>query len=162
MQPAIRILQQYLFEYRPHVMALGVSLVLGVVIGIVRANTTSSAAEQAERWRLPNATNAPATGPSAEDINTLFWAETPRELKKKADPNAAKKKIEAWRFVGTVDQGPDVVAVIEIGGTKISRLKVGATLPDEAVITKIDEGELTLDRQGTPQTVRLFLENKPQ
>lgn len=147
-------------QYTPHLTAVGVCILLGIALGILRMNAAANVPEQAERWALPKITPPTIVDLTAEQIAARFWSEQPRAAKTKAVVEV-KKPVEQWRFVGTVDQGATLLAVIETAG-KISRLKIGQTLPDGAVITEITEGKLSIDRQGTPQTLLLFVEKKPE
>lgn len=142
-------------QYTPHLTALGICVILGTAWGLLRINATAKLPDQADRWELPSIAPPVLTELTADQVAARFWSEQPRAPKKKEAE--VKKPVDQWRFVGTVDQGTLLLAVIETEG-KVRRLKAGDTLPDGGTIVDVSEGALAIDAQGTPQTLRLFVE----
>lgn len=162
MHPLLEDIQSTIQAFKPHLTAAGGFLAVGVAVGVLRISATANVPDQSETWSLPKITPPKAVAFSADDVGTRFWSEQPRATKKKDDDKVKKAPVIPWRFIGTVNQGAGLVAVIEIGGTKVKWMKAGEPLPDGAVISEISEGQLLIDRQGSPQTLRLFVEKKSE
>lgn len=136
-------------------------MVLGVAVGALRISGSSDLPDLDARWSLPRFAPPKVDDLSAEAIAARFWSEKPRVVKSK-ETAEAKKPVSPWRFVGTVDQGPGIVAAIEIEGSKVRQFKTGDALPDGSIVTEILEGSLSFEHDGAPKTLHLFVEKKPE
>jgi|GEM_PF-4294342 len=147
--------------YAPHLLVVGAFALAGIGVGVIQVNSKADLPEQRDRWALPAVAGAPSTPVSVDDVTGLFWTEQPRQSRRKtaAEP---PKKVTPWTFVGTIDQGMQRVAVVATESNKILRLAPGDTLPDGAKVTDIVEGQLSFERDGASQTIKLFVEQKLQ
>jgi len=153
--------EQYAGAYATHGVALVVFAALGVGLGFLRINNSTQTPDLVEKWAMPPLQRSEPNTYPAEDFAAAFWAEQPRATKKKADAQPVKKVIP-WLFVGTVDQGKTMRAVIALDTGKLQRLQVGDALPDGATISSIASGQLTFERDGSARSIRLFAEKKAE
>lgn len=147
--------------YFSHAITVGLFAVAGVLFGLIRANSSAGLAPQVDKWSIPKTSAPAALEVNTEEIASRFWTEQARGPKKKAEPQIVKK-VAPWNFVGTINQGGQVIAVIATEKNKILRLKVGDLLPGDEKIIEIAEGQFSFEREGGPQTLKLFVESKPK
>lgn len=145
--------------YFHHIIAVGLFTVAGVLFGLIRANSATGLAPQVDKWAIPKIAPAAVVEVSRDEIASRFWTEQARASKKKAEPEIAKK-VAPWSFVGTIKQGGQLVAVIATEKNKILRLTASELLPNGEKIIEIREGQVSFERDGTPQTLKLFVESK--
>lgn len=91
-----------------------------------------------------------AGGPGAPGAPVAPRAPTPPEI--------------PWRVGGIVTSGLSQSLVILIGkpGDKTAKTELkhtGDSLPDGSVVRRIEPGNVTLDRNGDPVTIKMFLRN---
>ena len=166
MTPALTYIQQgiaFARVYAIYAVVVGIFALAGLVLAILQINSSANAPAQADIWALPKVAPTAPFQMLDSDVYNQFWSEEPRAAKTKAKTETVKQKpIIPWRFLGTVDRGKLISAVIEIEGKRIQQMKNGETLPDGTAIVGIEEGALTIQRQGSAQTLRLFAEKKPE
>lgn len=140
--------------YIPHLSALAVAALLGLTVAAFKLAADPPAMDTTDRWPFPQWTPYRA-GPEREALaRTAIWAEDPT----KAKPVAEKKPdAPPWRFIGTLHDGKQRLAVIELDqGKRIQRMGAGQSLPNGAVISKIETTTLTYDEGGTEKALKLF------
>jgi hypothetical protein len=70
--------------------------------------------------------------------------------------------VAPWRFTGTVRQGSQQAALIEVdNGQHLRRIVPGEALPDGNKVTAVRVGELTYTDGTGEQTLKLFSGAKP-
>lgn len=148
-------------QYLPQFILLGTFLTAGVGLGLIQINFSVGTSDQIEKWSLPVSLPMNPSSLSDDEISTRFWTEQPRASKKKDEPTKKAVAVVPWKFLGTVDQGKTLVAVITTDNGKVRRLSNGDALPDGSIITQISSGVLSLERDGKASTIRLFLEKNP-
>jgi len=158
--PAVQNILDLAQPYSPYLLAVAICAALGLALGVIRINVSTGASEQPERWALPSLTPPQIPNMTADEVTASFWTEQPREAKKTAETEPVKKPEGQWRFIGTIDQGQILVAVIEVDGKKLQRLKSGDFLPDGSSLKEVSESAISIERQGALQSMRLFLEKK--
>jgi hypothetical protein len=145
--------------YLPHLLALGLALMAGIAVGMVKANSTPTVGPTADRWTLPNW----APFQSGEQRGTLaaasLWGLEPQ---KRQEIAVEAPPVPAWRFVGTVREGGDLLAVVELDkGRKVQRLRAGDQLPNGDRIQTVDDGRLGVVADNDERVLRIFSQDKP-
>ena len=158
---ALRDKFSFAHPYAPHILAISLFALVGILLGFVRVNSATGLAPQLDKWVVPKTTKPSVAEVNAEEIASRLWTEQARASKKKAEP-AIVKKVAPWSFVGTITQGGHLVAVIATEKNKILRLNASDLLPGDEKIIEIREGQISFEREGAPQTLKLFVESKPK
>jgi hypothetical protein len=140
--------------YYPHLSALGIAILLGVVVAAFKLASDPPAVDTADRWPFPQW--APYRAGAQRDVlaRAALWTEDPTKAKV-----LVEKKPEGppWRFIGTLQEGEVRIAVIELDqGKRVQRIAAGQSLPNGAVIKSIETNALTYDENGVEKALRLF------
>jgi len=140
--------------YRAHLGTLGVAVLLGLLIAVIKVSSSPPAVDTADRWPFPQWAPYHA-GPQRDAMaRTMLWAEDPSKAKVVAEK---KEEGPSWRFIGTLQEGGSRVAVIEVEkGKRIQRIAAGEPLPNGALIKKVDTSTLIYDENGAEKALRLF------
>lgn len=158
MRREIRLAIQLLSPFRWHFAAVGIAVLLGVGIGLVRVSTAVPKVGITDRWPLPQWV-AYKAAPRQDSVRLLAWLDDPSKPK---EVEAAKPAGPPWRFIGTVRNGKTSIAVIEVDqGKRVQRMSTGENLPDGGEIIKVGVGELTYAQDGQEKTLKLFNVEKP-
>lgn len=140
--------------YFPHLLGLAGAILLGLTVGAFRASYDPKAVDTTDRWPFPKW--APYRAGSQRDamVRAPIWPPDPSQSTAEAAP---KEEGPPWRFVGTVEDGKNRLAIIELDqGKKIEHFASGDALPNGAQITKISNSELIYNEGGVQGTLRLF------
>ncbi len=153
----IRLAFQILAPFRWHFVAAGVAVLLGLLVGIFAVTAKVQSVDTADPWSFPKW--APySAGAKREIAHLLTWADDPTRKK----DVVVKIVIPPWRFIGTVRDGKNDVAVIELDqGKRVQRMTSGETLPSGAQIVKVSAGELIYSQDGEEKVIKLFAPEKP-
>ena len=143
---------RHLSPYRAHLAATVAALALGATVAGLRIAAMPAKSDVQDRWTLPVWTPYKAAN-RADVIANSLWGED-ADRAPKAD--AEKKEVPPWRFIGTIQDGRTLLAVIEIEGKRIARMKSGEDLPNGAKITAVVDGRLSYDEGGVAHTIKLF------
>lgn len=163
MIPLLDMIRGYVRQFAPHTALIAICALLGAAWGAIEISGANTIDERPETWSLPKVVLPQAVPIPANGITDRFLIDDSRAPIKKKAPEAVKKApVDKWRFIGTVDQGKNLVAAIEVNGKSVKRVKPGDALPDGALVTKITQNALSFEREGAGQTVSLFEEKKPQ
>jgi hypothetical protein len=147
---SLRVLRFYI----PHVTALAMALLAGVGIGFSTIFARPPTVDTADRWALPHWAAYHAGSKPNELSHMALWAEDPTKHK---DDATAKPPAPPWRFIGTVQDGKRLLAMIELDqGKRVQRLGAGDPLPNGAPVKTINFGELTYMENDTETTLKLF------
>jgi hypothetical protein len=145
--------------YLPHLLALGLALTAGIAIGMVKANSTPTIGPTADRWTLPNWAPFQSGEQRVKLASASLWGSEPQNRREVAVEAPA---APAWRFVGTVREGGDLLAVVELDkGRKVQRLKAGDQLPNGDRIQRVDDGALAVLTGSNEEVLRIFSQDKP-
>lgn len=156
------MIRDHVRQFAPHTALIAACAALGVAWGVFEIRTAGTIDEKPETWALPQVPLPQLMAASPNGISDRFIVDESRTPIKKKTPEIAKKEpTNKWRFIGTVVQGSALFAAIEVNGQRVQSFKAGDALPDGAIVTKITEGILSFEREGTSKTVRLFEEKKP-
>jgi hypothetical protein len=140
--------------YAAHLSALGIAILIGLTVAVIKVSGSPPAVDTADRWPFPQWAPFRA-GPQRNALaRTNLWAEDPTKAKV-----VVEKKVEGppWRFIGTLQEGESRIAVIELDqGKRIQRVGPGQALPNGALIKKVDTSVLTYDENGVEKALRLF------
>jgi hypothetical protein len=108
---------------------------LSADVGILEARQPFGAAKQPSAAGMEGAAPGPATPPAVE-----------------------------WRIGGiiTTEKNRQLVVLVRQHGQGAERSEwrqVGETLPDGSIIRSVDQSSITVERQGAPATIRMFVKN---
>ena len=152
------VLRQYLPEMRayfPHIAAVVVFAVLGVLNGLFQAMRTPADPNIREIWAVPQWAPYQAGDKRVELAKLEIW-----DGKKVAAEKSAAPPQQPWRFVGTVRRGKAYAAVILTGEGRIQRAIEGDMLPGGEKILAVENGTLQIDANGTTQQLKTFHNEK--
>jgi hypothetical protein len=156
------LIREHVRQFAPHTVLIAACSILGAAWGALEINAAGTIDEKPETWTLPQAALPQIVTASPNGISDRFLVDESRApVKKKVTETTKKEPVNKWRFIGTIDQGAVFVAAIEVNGKRVQSFKVGDTLPDGTIVTKVNKGILSFEREGTNQTMRLFEEKKP-
>ena len=162
MDLSIDMIRDHVRQFAPHAAVIVACAALGVAWGVFEIRAAGTIDDKPETWSLPQVTTPQFVAPFPNGISDRFLVDefrTPN--KKKAAEKAKEEPVNKWRFIGTVDQGADLAAAIEVNGQRVQSFKAGDALPDGTIVTKVTKGILSFEREGSNQTIRLFEEKKP-
>ena len=155
------MIRDYARQFTPHMALIATCVILGVAWGILEIRAAGTIDDKPETWSLPQATVSQIVTAPVNGITDRFLVDEARTPIKKKTPDKAKKgPANLWQFIGTIDQGANFLAAIEVNGQRVQNLKSGDSLPDGSTVTNITKGILSFEREGASQTVRLFEEKK--
>jgi hypothetical protein len=141
-------------DYYPHLAALGIAILLGLTVAVFKVVSDPPAVDTADRWPFPQWAPYRA-GPQRDALaRATIWTGDPTKAEA-----VVEKKPEGppWRFIGTLQEGPMRIAVIELDqGKRVQRITAGQTLPNGALIKSIDTTTLTYDEDGVEKALKLF------
>jgi hypothetical protein len=148
--------RERLWPFRVHLLVLVCAVLLGVGVGLIKASRTPAKALVADRWTLPRWT-PPQVDPARQELlSAPIFTQDPAK-KQAEEAAAAAAAIPPWRFTGTVLEGHQQVALIEVDkGRHIRRLAPGDELPGGAKVTSVKSGELTYTDSAGEQVLKLF------
>lgn len=144
---------EVLRPYALHLSALGIAVLLGLTVAVVRVSSAPPAVDTADRWPFPQWAPFRAGSQRETLARADLWTVDPSKVK------VAEKKPEGppWRFIGTIQDGKARIAIIELDqGKRVQRIPSGEPLPNGALIKKIDTNQLIYDENGEERVLKLF------
>jgi hypothetical protein len=146
-------------NYLVSLVAIGVAILAGVGLGLVKSIPAENKAAAKDTWALPAPPIPllPANKMNPDDVADLFWSDEPRVKRN----TKLKVQVAQWRFIGTYAQGSQLYALIA-DDKRVQAFKVGDTLPTGVMIKDVQEGSLTVEQDGAPKTRRLYSKDTGQ
>jgi hypothetical protein len=142
--------------FKFHILALAAAIGLGVFVGLIKVNRVPPKSPDADRWNLPKWAPFQAA-PSREAMGKdPMFAQDPAKKKATAEAVAAAA-APAWRFTGTMADGNNQIALIEVDkGRRVKRIAPGDELPGGAKVTAVRVGTLVYTDSAGEQVLKLF------
>jgi hypothetical protein len=145
---------------KAQLIGLGIVCALGLAVALTTVFAPLPKDLTQDRWALTDWRPFKAGTLRDEVIAAEIWAESP-DKKVKAPVAQVVQVVPLWRFVGTVENGGDRLAMIEVDGLRVRRMAVGDELPNGARIQTVEVGALTYADNGENRTLKLFDKEKP-
>ncbi len=145
--------------FLPHGVALLLFAVIGWTSGSFYAAKAVDNPDLKDTWSLP-AWKPYRAGPEKAKFAELdIWDGQKDGPKPKQDTGPAK----SWRLVGTVRNGKNYTAVVQIATEAgIQRVKQGDLLPNGEKVIGVGNGSLRIDDNGNAQEIKLFQSDDQQ
>lgn len=141
-------------EYAPHCAAVLLIVVLGCLSGFFTGRVSSARLANDAKWSLPEWRPYQRAGAAVIDgASAVFFSDAPSRRKVKA----SSVDLKAWRFVGTVNEGGQVRAVLVVGQPpRVLHVEPGGRLPNGEQISAIEDGLLRYMDENGPRELHLF------